>query len=117
MAPETVPKPPEGLSARAAKLWTDVLTEFEGAAVEQALLHEGLVALDRASQAAAVVESEGVTVTDRYGSPKGHPACDIEARNRTLFASIMRQLGVRLVDDTGTRTGPRQKVAPMRKVG
>lgn len=107
-----LPAPPDGLSKRAAALWHDVVEAFELSPAELTLLHEGLTALDRAAQAGAVVNAEGVTVLDRYGSPKAHPACDIEARNRTIFASVIRQLGVKLADAEPTKAGrPSYKAA------
>lgn len=103
--PNDLPSSPAGLSDRAGALWDDVVAAFELSPAELTLLHEGLVALDRAAQAGAVIDAEGVTVLDRYGSPKSHPACDIEARNRTIFASVIRQLGVKLADAEPTKAG------------
>lgn len=87
---------PSGLSKRAGALWRAVLEDYELSSAELELLRCALVALDRADQAAATVKAEGVTVLDRYGSPKAHPACDIEARNRALFARFVAQLGVKM---------------------
>lgn len=114
-------KAPSGLSERACGLWGAVLEEFELSAAEQVLLHEGLTALDRAAAAGEVVAAEGVTVKDRYGSAKSHPACDVESRNRALFASIIRQLGVNESEphsraDGSAKNGPAPRTA-LRRVG
>lgn len=102
---------PDGLSDRSAALWEAVVADFVLSAVELALLHEGCIALDRAAQAAAVIDAEGVTVKDRCGSPKSHPACDVEARNGSIVAAIIRQLGVSATTErvprTGAKGGPR----------
>ena len=95
----SAPKAPDGLSTRARRLWRDVLAEYELSAAELEVLRSALVALDRADQAAAVVDAEGVVVVDRYGSPKAHPATDIEARNRTIFARLVAQLGVKVTPE------------------
>jgi hypothetical protein len=92
-----------------------VLADFELAPAELELLRCALVALDRADQAAAVVSAEGVTVIDRYGTPKQHPACDVEARNRVIFARFVAQLGVKLPPGTPkpmgrAKPGPRPKM-------
>ena len=94
-----VPDPPKTLSARSRKLWRAVTREYELSAAENELLHQACESLDRADEAAAVVRKEGVTVRDRYGSPKQHPAADVEARHRSLFASLIRQLGVQDDDE------------------
>jgi hypothetical protein len=46
-------------------------------------------ALDRAVQARKVVEAEGLSVIDRYGQVKPHPAASIEAQSR---AAVLRML-------------------------
>jgi hypothetical protein len=92
-------KAPPGLTPRSQRLWRAVIDGFELSDAEVELLRNGLVALDRADEAAADVAKHGVTVLDRYGSLKANPAADIEARNRALFAAIVRQLGVRVTVD------------------
>jgi hypothetical protein len=73
-----------------------VLKDFELSPAELEVLRCALVSLDRADQAATVLDAEGVTVVDRYGSPKAHPAVDVEARNRAAFARMVAQLGVKV---------------------
>lgn len=119
----TLPKAPAGLSRRAVRLWKAVLEEFELSPAELELLRSALVALDRADQAAEVIDAEGVTVLDRYGTPKSHPAADIEARNRVIFGRFVAQLGVRATVESvsaarvGAKPGPRPKAAALRKAG
>jgi hypothetical protein len=103
----SIPPAPEDLSPSSQSLWDDVVAEYVLSAAELELLKQGLLALDRAEQARAVVDREGVTCLDRYGSPRTHPACDIESRNRALFARIVGQLGVR-----ATRSQPKRLGAP-----
>ena len=114
----TAPKTPSGLSRRAGKLWRAVVDEFELSPAEHELLRSALVALDRADQAAEVILAEGVTTVDRYGAPKAHPATDVEARNRALFARFVAQLGVRATVESasaasrvGAKPGPRPRTA------
>jgi phage terminase small subunit len=117
----SLPKPPTGLSRRSARLWRQVTEEFELSAAELELLRSGLVALDRADEAARVLASEGLTISDRYGGCKAHPLLDVESRNRTLFSRIVAQLGVKATVETvrrsGGKTGPRPKATPLRRVG
>lgn len=108
------PPAPDGLSDRSAALWAEVVNGWELSPAELELLRSALVALDRADEAAAVVAELGVTVADRWGSPKANPAADIEARNRGLFAAAVRQLGIKLVPDESTRTQMARKAARAR---
>jgi hypothetical protein len=118
MAEPAIPKPPAGLSRRSRALWRDTVDEFELSASELFVLENGLRCLDRADEAAAVVNREGVTVLDRYGSPKAHPAVDVEVRCRAAFNAAMRQLAVKVTDDApvrrGARTGPSPRLAQRR---
>ncbi len=117
----TIPKAPPGLSKRGAKLWRAVLDEFELSPAELELLRSALVALDRADEAAEVIAAEGVTSLDRYGSPKTHPAVDVEARNRVIFARFVAQLGVKATVESvrrhGGKPGPKARVGKLRAVG
>lgn len=98
-------RPPAGLSPRSAALWRATHSDFDLSAAEIELLTEALRALDRADQARQVVDRDGPVVPDRYGSPKAHPAVDIEARARAFYAAAVRQLGVRESDPPPSR-GP-----------
>ncbi len=112
-------KIPENLTPRNRKLWRDVMAEFELSPAEVELLRSGLEALDRADQAAAVVRAEGITVLDRYGTPKAHPAADVEARSRAIFARAVAQLGIKATTETprmiGAKPGPKPRTALRRK--
>ena len=91
--PDTeIPAPPTDLGPRCAQLWREIVTEFEPSPPERAVLAEALTSLQRADDAAAQVRDEGLTVLDRYGVPKAHPAIDIEARHRGLFLRLIRSM-------------------------
>ncbi len=112
------PAPPKGLSTRSRKLWREIVEDFVLAAAELELLRQALAALDLADDAAAIVAREGITVVDRYGSPKQHPACDVAARNQAIFGRFVAQLGVKESVSTRTRrgakTGPRERLGVRR---
>jgi hypothetical protein len=88
------PKPPPGLSKRAQALWSATVSTVALAAAELELLRHACVALDRCDEAAEVLARDGLVVADRYGSPKQHPAADVETRNKALFARLVAQLGI-----------------------
>lgn len=108
------PAAPDGLSDRTAALWVAVVAEYDLSPAELELLRSGCIALDRADAAGAIVEAEGVTVADRYGTPKAHPAVDVEHRHRALFARIVGQLGVRVEPSPASTSGRRPHVAAVR---
>lgn len=91
--------PPTELSRRSRAIWQAVLADYDLHAAELELLRCALVSLDRADEAGEVIARDGVTVLDRYGTPKSHPAADIEARSRAAYARMVAQIGVKLVDD------------------
>jgi len=117
----TPSKPPSGLSRRSSALWKAVVEEFELSPAELELLRSALIALDRADEAAKVIKKEGVTAPDRYGSPKVHPAVDVEARSRALYGRFVAQLGIKAtvesVRSAGAKPGPKPRQARLRSVG
>lgn len=109
-------RPPKGLDGTRRALWRAIVADFELSDAEYRVLEDALRLTQRADQAAAVVDVEGVTVRDRYGSPKAHPAVDVETRCRATAARLFAQLGVRLVDDPGpVRPGPAPRTARGRR--
>lgn len=120
MSADRLPAAPAALTPRSRKLWRAVLAEFELSPAELELLRSALVALDRADEAAAIIAAEGVVTVDRYGSPKAHPATDVESRNRALYGRFLAQLGVKATVESvrrGAKSGPRPRVAPLRPGG
>lgn len=99
MKPAKIPGPPRGLSARARRLWRDVLEAYvldDGH--ELALLEEALRSLDRADQARALVDEEGLLVLDRFGKASAHPGVAIERDARALFVRTLRGIGLDVPD-------------------
>jgi phage terminase small subunit len=90
------------------------MAEYEVADAERELLTEACRALDRADEAGAAIAAAGLMTVDRYGCPKVHPAVDVEARARTQFAAIVRQLGVKLPDVESPRTRQAKRAANAR---
>jgi P27 family predicted phage terminase small subunit len=95
--------PPKHLSAESKKLWRSVLADYELEPRHEAVLLAALEALDRMRQAQALIAAEGLTVLDRYGTAKAHPAVVIERDSRTAFLRAMRELGLDLDAPPTTR--------------
>jgi len=89
------PKPPTHLSAASRAWWTHVVSCWEG--VEEhhlRLLTLACQAWDRAEEARRIIAKEGPTYLDRFGAPRRHPGCAIEAESRAAFGRLVRQLNL-----------------------
>ena len=85
---------PVGLSDPAAAFWKSVTTNFELEDHHLQILQCACRALDRAAEAAALCNGEGIVTHDRWGQAKVHPAVLVERDNRALFAKLLRELGL-----------------------
>jgi P27 family predicted phage terminase small subunit len=89
-------KAPKHLSAEARGWWDRIMDEFEFSADGLLLLESGLEAFDRMRQAQAVLDKEGITVTDRFGQAKVHPAALIERDAKGVLLRYLKALGLDL---------------------
>jgi hypothetical protein len=87
------PKAPKDLSS-ASRRWWAMMKEDYG--IEDsgglAVLTLAARALDRAEAAKAVIDREGMLVTDRFGCAKAHPCCAIERDARASMLTAIRNL-------------------------
>ncbi|MFC1680358.1 P27 family phage terminase small subunit [Pseudomonadota bacterium] len=92
-----VSPPPVTLAHEAGEWWTRILKEYE---IEDnaglLLLQTALDAFDRMRQAQGLLAKDGLTVTDRYGQHKQHPAAAIERDNRSQMLMALKQLNLDL---------------------
>lgn len=89
-----VPDPPHGLSARSAELWAGVV-RWADTPGRLAVLAEALRALDRADEARAAVDRDGLCVTTPgSGVVHLHPAAKLEREARAQFAALWADLGL-----------------------
>lgn len=93
-----LPAPPGHLTADSCRLWREVAAEYEFERSELAILAEALTARDRAAQARRLLKREGLTLLDRFGQRKPHPAAQVEASAADRFARMMKQLGLAPVE-------------------
>ncbi len=86
-------RPPAHLSKPARELWKALTAEF---AIDDpaglALLRSALEARDRAEAARLRIDSEGLTVLDRFGQAKPHALIACERDARAAFLAGMRAL-------------------------
>lgn len=85
--------PPAGLSDRARTLWSSVVPSRAVSPGRLAMVTEALRALDRADQAAAAIQAEGLTFTTATtGAVHVHPLVKVERESRQLFARLWSDL-------------------------
>jgi len=87
-------RPPEHLSERAQKLWREIAGTWELDPAAYELLLRLCEAADRADEARAVLEREGITTLDRFGQHRAHPAVAIERDARLAVARLTRELNL-----------------------
>jgi len=85
---------PAHLSPTSADVFRSVVEVYELEGHQLRMLTEACQALDRAEEARKAVGTE-LTVVTRLGELKAHPLLLIERDNRTAFARLMAQLGLR----------------------
>lgn len=100
-------KVPAHLSA-ATKRWVrSVIDDYDLDPHHFRILIQTAQAWDRAEQARETL-AEGLTVVDRYGTPKAHPCVAIERDSRTAFFRGLRELAL----DTPGPEAPRAPRTP-----
>jgi P27 family predicted phage terminase small subunit len=102
-------EPPKNLSARGPgrKFWRQVHSQYE--VVEEhdlRLLEMCCDCLDKIADAEATIQSEGAYYNDRWNQPRQHPAHKEIKDNKSLFARLVREMGLNL-EPTKSNTPPR----------
>ena len=93
MADYSAPTAPRHLNVIGARFWRDFCADWELEDTDDLeLLRLACEAFDRSTQARKLIRTEGITYTDRFGSPHPHPAVNIELRSRAAAASIVKQI-------------------------
>ena len=93
----TIPRAPEGARTAGKRLWKAVLSDFELAEHEMALLRQAVRVADLCDQLQAVVEAEGPMLRVD-GTPRTHPAVVELRQQRIVLARLVVALRVPLGD-------------------
>ena len=88
------PHPPSHLEEATAAWFVSVVEEFELDAHHVRLLTLACESWDRCQQAREILAKEGLTFTDRLGTPRARPEVGIERDCRISFARLVRELGL-----------------------
>ena len=110
--PQTKIRPPRHLK-RCTRRWMQTILQeydFDPADGSVAKLILAAEALDRSNEARELVSKEGLTVTDRFGQQKPHPAVSVQRDFSALFARLMRELNL-------TENPPDGRPAPLKYGG
>ena len=94
-----IPKAPQHLGKSGRQLWQQLHEEYELEGADlTALLEVACTCVDRLDQARQILKKEGPVAKDRYGSPKAHPALQIEKDARAGLIAAFRAMDL----DPGT---------------
>lgn len=87
-------KVPGHLRPETRKWLRGILADFELESQDFRVLVKTGEAWDRSEQAREAIATDGLTVVDRYGTPKAHPCVAIERDSRTAFFRGLRELAL-----------------------
>lgn len=89
--------PPKGLSTL-AKAWWNKLTDEYGIDDQAGLLllETAMRAMDRMTEAAALITKHGIVTEDRFGQLRPNPATTIERDSRAAMISALKALNLDL---------------------
>ena len=94
---KNIQKAPSHLSAEAKKLWDEILSEYSiDDAAGLHILRVSLEAFDRVQEARATIDTQGMTVTDKFGQIKPHPLLATERDSRAAFLAGLKALNLDL---------------------
>lgn len=99
MSVQKAPSAPKSLDASGRRLWKSVVDSWLLDRRQLEILRSACESADRVEQARVQLAEEGLTITDRYGQIKPHPAASIEQGNRSLVARLLRELQLEPVGD------------------
>ena len=85
---------PAHLETETAKWFESVLTDYELEPHHIRLLVLAAEAWDRCNQARGLIAVEGLTIRDRFGQMRAHPAVSIERDSRIAFSRLIRELNL-----------------------
>lgn len=99
-------KAPAHLRAETRKWVREIVSDFDLESHHFRVLVKTAEAWDRSEQAREQLVA-GLTVVDRYGTPKAHPCVAIERDSRTAFFRGLRELALDGVDSPEAPRSPR----------
>jgi P27 family predicted phage terminase small subunit len=87
---------PPHLSEEAQGHWRRITQLYDLDAASLPILEGGLEAFDRMREAQAILATEGIVITDRFGQRKQHPATLVERDAKATLLRNLKALGLDL---------------------
>ena len=85
--------PPKHLTAEGRQLWAKLRADFQiDDSAGLVLLQAAAEAHERGQQARRLIAEQGLTVLDRFGQAKAHPATAVERDARAQLLAALRAL-------------------------
>ena len=109
-------RPPGHLSLASQQWWRQIVEQYVLDAHHLRLLQLACESWDRKESARDVLESEGLTLMDRFAMPRARPEVAIERDSRLAFARLVRELALDVVEPEEARP-PRGIGNAHRRVG
>jgi P27 family predicted phage terminase small subunit len=94
MADQTDPKPPKHLSTDAKRFWRRIVSEFVLEDAHTRLLQHACESWDQAEACRKILADEGLTMADRFGQQREHPAAKSQRDYMHRFAQNLKALGL-----------------------
>src|SRR5262245_61418996 len=91
-----LPAAPAGYTPAAKRLWTDVVSSWQIDPAALTILAVGCEELMRKDAARAIVDREGMALSDRFGQSRAHPMLAVERDARAGLLRALKQLGLDL---------------------
>lgn len=110
-------KSPAHLKPDTRRWWDAVNGTYTLEDHHRKLLTLAAEAWDRARQAREKLDRDGLTYTDRFGSPKARPEVNIERDCRVVFARLLRELALDIDPPAESRPPTTKGAASLRKGG
>ena len=92
----TIPPAPRGLSAEAKTWWRKLNETYEFGDESLLLLQQALEALDELRAAQKILAREGITMRDRWGQRKTHPASIVARDSRSAMLKYFQAMHLNL---------------------
>jgi phage terminase small subunit len=97
---------PKHLKAATRRWFAEIAREYRLEPHHTRLLTLAGEAWDRCEAAREVIDSQGVTYTDRFGAPRARPEVAIERDSRTAFSRLVRDLDLDFDPPSQARRAP-----------
>ena len=108
------PAAPPGLGTRAARLWREVVVDFDLRVDELRLLEDACREVDVIERLDVAVREGGLLVAGSMGQSRPNPLLGELRAHRLVLARLLAQVGFPVVDDD-ERAGVEQRSAKARK--